>query len=129
MSENGIDFVQKIQTEFMDFVLDAWGPESATPDERARRFLEEAVELAQACGVGRDQMWRIFSRVTAKPPGVANREFAQAQLTLLGVSAALGMKSSAAAAAAIELNRLKASGVERQRQRRDEKRAQGLDVA
>jgi hypothetical protein len=51
--------------------------------ERALRFLEEAVELAQACGLPEAQASRLLARVYAKEPGGVKEEMAGSYFTLL----------------------------------------------
>lgn len=51
-------------------------------DERASRFLEEALELAQAQGLSEAIAEIILSRVYNRPPGNISKEIGQAQLTL-----------------------------------------------
>lgn len=50
---------------------------------RALRCAEEAVELAQACGVPKDQMQRLIEVVYSRPVGDLNQEIGG---TLIGIS-------------------------------------------
>jgi hypothetical protein len=51
--------------------------------ERAARVLEEALELAQACGVSRETAEGLVARVYARPPGDAAIEAAQVGVCLI----------------------------------------------
>lgn len=58
--------------------------------ERAYRALEEAIELAQACGLGAASAHTLVERVYAKPVGDPKKELAGCQVTLYAVAEALG---------------------------------------
>lgn len=60
--------------------------------ERAYRALEEAIELAQACGLGAASAHALVERVFAKPVGDPKKELAGCQVTLYAVAEALGAK-------------------------------------
>lgn len=51
--------------------------------ERARRFFEEATELAQACGLTTPDLVLILNRVMGRPSGTVAQEGAGAYFTLL----------------------------------------------
>lgn len=51
-------------------------------DERAMRFVEEAIELVHAEGLPADTVRKIIDRVYARPAGDVRKEIGQAQLTL-----------------------------------------------
>lgn len=50
--------------------------------ERVRRFMEEALELAQACGLTAADCHKLVDYVADKVPGDVQREAADAQITL-----------------------------------------------
>lgn len=66
---------------FLAWAHDTFGEIALDPRERTLRFLEEAVELAQAMGVAMDTTDAIVARVYRKPPGEPRREFGQALAT------------------------------------------------
>lgn len=112
---------QQRAVEWVSSRLGAW---SMDPAERARRFLEEAVELAQAAGCPVEDARRTVDYVFARPAGDAAQEVGGARLTLLALAASL--KVDAVEAEAAELARVYALPVERFRRRDDEKRAAGI---
>lgn len=80
------------QARVVGWVRSTFG-EASSEDvpERALRFVEEAVELAQACGMPPEQLDRLVEYVYARPTGDASREVAGSMLTLYAVAAALGV--------------------------------------
>lgn len=68
-----------------------FGETALRRDERALRFAEEALELAQAEGVGRETMLRLVERVWSRPSGDRVREFDQACATLETYGALAGL--------------------------------------
>jgi len=70
------------QQEIFVWCVDTFGDGSALPDERAMRCIEEALELAQACGLSQEAVARITDRVYEREPGQVFKEFGQAGLTL-----------------------------------------------
>jgi len=56
------------------------------PTERALRVLEEALELAQACGVTPQQARGLADHVFAKPLGMVSQEAAQVLICLLALA-------------------------------------------
>lgn len=89
--------------------------------ERGRRMLEEAVELAQAVGVTREDAVRLVDYVFARPPGVPYQELGGAGMTLLALAQAVGI--SADDAEQVELERVLAKSREYFRTRQREKDA------
>lgn len=87
-----------------------WGAETfgignvINVQERARRFLEEAIELAQAVGLDHGQVRDLARHVYAKPPGDFLQEAGGAGVTLLVLCEALGI--SADCAEVEEINRV-----------------------
>jgi len=80
------------QQEVVDWLTDALGA-AATQNapERALRTTEEAIELAQACGVDAESLHRLVDYVFARPVGNAAQEVAGTFLTLYSTAAALGV--------------------------------------
>lgn len=119
--------MRTIGDRFTELVKATWGLDSIVPTERARRFLEEAIEAAQACGVARNEVEKLTTRVYAHAAGFPTKEIGQASLTLMGLAFTMGVDMDAAAEE--ELQRLLERGIEQGRARREIKRAEGLDVA
>jgi hypothetical protein len=71
------------------WAVDMFGPVALDPDERAMRFLEEAIELAHALGLSHVTIQAIVKRVYDRPPGDVPREFGQTQMTFECLAKAL----------------------------------------
>lgn len=67
---------------FLAWAGEIFGPVALDRDERALRFLEEAIELAHALGTPIGTLSAIAERVYARPAGAIGREVGQAQVTL-----------------------------------------------
>ena len=91
-------------------------------EERALRFLEEAVELVQACGIQRDKALRVLEYVYDRPIGKASQEIGGAQLTLYALGEALGIDIQSVCVQEI-LRVHKPEVIERVRSRQEEKLA------
>lgn len=61
--------------------------------ERARRFIEEALELAQACGLTKDDIRGLYMHVYNKPPGQPSQEAGGVGVTLLMLCQVLGISA------------------------------------
>lgn len=59
--------------------------------ERIRRFVEEALELAQATGLTMQDICDVGNYVYARPVGEVPQEVAGCGVTLLGIGAAFGI--------------------------------------
>lgn len=59
--------------------------------ERNHRFLEEAVELVQACGCGAEEVHAIVDYVFSRKPGVKTQELGGTLITLAALSAVHGL--------------------------------------
>lgn len=91
-------------------------------EERAVRFVEEALELAQAIGVDRDQLHRLVDYVMNRPVGEVAQEIGGSMLTLYAVSAACGVDADAQAMK--EVKRVETPEIRAKvRRRQKEKRA------
>lgn len=84
---------------FLVWALDTFGPVAADPSERARRFVEEALELAQAMGLGAEDIAALVSRVWSRPAGDAAKEIGQTQACLETLAESLGLSADALAEA------------------------------
>lgn len=91
-------------SEFLAWAADMFGPIALDRRERMARFLEEAIELAQADGMMPDIIEKIVQRVYSRPPGPINKEVGQVQATLELYAQVMGI--SANAEAAREFNRV-----------------------
>jgi hypothetical protein len=107
-----------------DWVRSTFGPANQDSHERARRFFEEAAELAQAEGVTGHELRSILEHVLAKPPGIPEQEAGGVGTTLLAYCAAKGF--SADAAELHEFERVLALPVDYVRQRHNAKADVGI---
>jgi hypothetical protein len=90
--------------------------------ERSLRTAEEALELAQACGVDAATLHRLVDYVFSRPTGKPAQEIAGTMVTLYAMAAAIGV--DAQREFEIELARINQPEViERCRRRQHEKRA------
>lgn len=78
-------------------------PDSLFPEQRSFRFLEEALELAQASGTGREDALRLVDYVYSRPPGEIYQEIGGVMVSLAGLATSVG--HSMENAAETELNR------------------------
>ena len=60
---------------------------------RIKRFMEEALELAQACGMNPDDINKIIAHVYERPPGDPGQEMGGVQLTLLALATSLSLNA------------------------------------
>ncbi|VIO73842.1 hypothetical protein [Bradyrhizobium ivorense] len=82
---------------FLAWAVETFGPVAKLRSERLMRFVEEAIELAQAEGMELSTLDRIASRVYSQPAGSVSKEIAQAQVCLETLSEVLGESASALA--------------------------------
>lgn len=88
-----------IQSRIARWVEETLGEEMQEADlsplqnraERAVRFVEEAIELAQSIGVEREQLHRLVDYVMSRPVGDTSQEVGGAMLTLYAVAASCGV--------------------------------------
>jgi len=104
------------------WVLEVLGPESlSNPKERALRFVEEAIELAQACSLDAETLHKLVDYVMQRPVGDPEKEIGGCFITLYAVAEAID--ADADAAFTRELKRVRNPEViERVRRRQQEKR-------
>ena len=84
-----------LQQMIIDWARETFGQVALAPEERARRFLEEAVELVQAQGVPKEHITAIVEHVYNKPPGDVFQEVGGCSVTLLAYCAAVGLSAEA----------------------------------
>ncbi len=70
------------QEGILDWAVETFGVVAADPKERILRFLEEALELAHACGVDDLTLHKVEARVYGRPAGAPPQEMAQCAVTL-----------------------------------------------
>jgi hypothetical protein len=80
---------------FLAWAADTFGPVALHPDERAARFIEEALELAHAEGLQLTTILRIAARVYECPKGRTPKEVGQAMATLECLAENLGLSADA----------------------------------
>lgn len=71
------------QLKVSSWVVETFGETAMKPRERARRLLEEAIELAQAEGVTREEVTTFADYIYAKEPGDPEQELGGVSFTLL----------------------------------------------
>lgn len=109
------------------FVLDRFGTEAFTStQERASRVLEEAIELAQACGVTQGRALRSIAYVYEHPAGAPAQELGGVACTLYGLASA--METTVGHEFRREMSRIEAVTVEEFRARQRNKAAQGMSM-
>lgn len=74
------------------------------PKERTHRFLEEALELAQASGCSRAEAQMLLNYVYSRPPGCAANEVGGALVTLAALCSAIGLDMQGAGEAELARN-------------------------
>jgi len=81
-------------------------PSSAFRDQQERtcRFLEEALELAQASGCSRQDAHRLVDYVFSRPAGQTELEVGGVMVTLAGLCATAGIDMNNAANSELERN-------------------------
>lgn len=70
------------QREALQWAEETFGPGANDPEERTKRFVEEALELAQALGLHFADVQSIADRVYGNKHGNVEKELGQTQLTL-----------------------------------------------
>lgn len=74
---------RSFQDRVFDWARDCFGERDTTsPDMRTYRFLEEALELAQACGCDRGTAARVLDYVYGRPAGVVAQEVGGTMVSL-----------------------------------------------
>lgn len=111
------------QDRIAAWVRGTFGEEhAANAPERSIRTVEEALELAQACGVDVETLHRLVAYVFSRPVGTVEQEVAGCMVTLYATASAAGVDADAAFE--VELARIhRPEIVERCRRRQSEKRA------
>lgn len=92
------------QKDCLAWAVETFGEVATSNVERTRRFLEEAIELAQAMGLPPGDVERIAARVFSRGPGYVPREIGQCLLTLEALAENLAI--SADLMASVEFDRV-----------------------
>ena len=79
------------------WAIRTFGPVAANRDERAARFIEEALELVQSEGLSESTALRIVWRVYSRPAGDIAREIGQAMACLECLAENIGLSADAEA--------------------------------
>lgn len=66
-------------------------PDSMLPVQRSFRFVEEALELAQASGTSREEALRLVEYVYGRPAGRIGQEIGGVMVTLSGLATSFGL--------------------------------------
>ncbi len=104
-----------------------FGDAAMTPEERIARFLEEAIELAQAVGFPATRIERLIEYVYARPPGNVGQEVGGVEVTLLAFCETFELSAEGCEAA--EFDRIMAIDPAHFRARHNAKAAAGIAVA
>lgn len=98
--------------------------EATDVPERALRTAEEALELAQACGVDAATLHRLVDYVMGRPAGEPAQEIAGTMVTLYAMAGALGVDADAVFE--VELERIQRPEVIERCQRRQHEKREAL---
>lgn len=112
------------QRRVLEWAVATFGTIAADPRERAARLLEEAVEMAQACGLPLEASTRIVGHVYAKPISEPASEVGGISTCLLALCEVLGVDADDAERA--EIARIMALPAEHWRDRQNAKAAFGV---
>lgn len=86
-----------LQSEVSAWVSETFGQDQASSiPVRALRFMEEAIELFQACGMPESKVHELATFIYAKPPGDFTQELGGTGTTLLALAAAAQVSASKA---------------------------------
>jgi NTP pyrophosphatase (non-canonical NTP hydrolase) len=115
------------QAETHAWCVAAFGDHDARSiPQRGLRLVEEAIEVAQACGCDPALLHRLIDHVYAKPVGELGQELGGLGVTLLGLAGAAGI--SADEAERQEVARVRAKPLSHFAARNAAKRAAGFHV-
>jgi hypothetical protein len=120
--------VKELASKIQSWIIRSFGSDVFTnPQERGRRFLEEAIELNQAIGVSQEDALRLVNYVYSRPVGVVEQELGGVGITLLGLCSSL--KLDFEDVTTVELNRVNAFPVSHFRKRHALKVEAGISLA
>lgn len=110
--------------QFLQWAHETFGDIALAPDERALRFIEEAVEVASTMNIDAATLHAIVDRVAARPNGAIRRELGQCLATLEMLALVVAIDADQEATA--ELDRVKAIPKEEWARRHGAKVALGI---
>lgn len=111
-----------LQRRTHKWALGTFGEVALRPHERARRFLEEALELCQTQGVSREEAHRLVDYVMDRPIGESPQELGGSMITLLLLAEVLGL--SAMGEALTEQERVEQPGMRERMQAKHARKVQ-----
>lgn len=89
--------MESFQQRVQPWMLACFGKEIAgDADERNHRFLEESLELAQACGCSAQEVHQLVDYVFSRAPGEKAQEVGGVMVTLAALCLAHGLDMHAA---------------------------------
>lgn len=93
----GFKFSDEFQSRVQPWMMACFGPEiAADAQERNHRFLEEALELVQACGATASEAHQLVDYVYGRPVGDKHQEIGGVMVTLAALCLAQGQNMHAA---------------------------------
>jgi NTP pyrophosphatase (non-canonical NTP hydrolase) len=89
--------IEDFQGWIWNWMLNTFGPREEIAKDRSFRFLEEAIELAQATDVTEEDAAKLVAYVYSREKGTVMEEVGDVMLTLAGVASANGVSMEGAA--------------------------------
>lgn len=109
------DFQERVS----DWLSACFGADAASDRlDRTHRFLEEALELAQAAGCNRTDALALVDYVFSRPAGTVFSEAGGVMVTLAGMAQAHGVDMKAAGEAELEKNHRRTGEIREKRNRK-----------
>lgn len=119
MPESSSALDNGFQDRVSDWLISCFGAEAASDRlDRTHRFLEEALELAQAAGCSQDDALALVSYVFSRPAGTVAAEAGGVMVTLAGMAQAHDVDMLAAGEAELERNRQRTTEIREKRNRK-----------
>jgi len=81
------------QARVLTWARDTFGEVAVNPTERVSRFVEEAIELAQACGYPPERIVELVGYTYGRPPGEVGQEVGGVSVSLLALCESLGISA------------------------------------
>jgi hypothetical protein len=123
----GIEWTAVIQKTIADWVIRTFGLQCfTTRKERALRVLEEALELAQSCGISLDEADGVLMHVYSRPEGEVRQELAGVAVTALAF--AESQNFNLAEIVAEEVTRVLAKDIDELRKKHQQKKEAGISM-
>lgn len=116
---SGVEFVQNYQERVANWLRECFGSDVASSKlERTHRFLEEALELAQAGGCSRDDALALVTYVYSRPVGDVYAETGGVLVTLAGMAEAYEVDMAVAGETELARNQVRTSEIREKRARK-----------